>query len=117
MAGNRIGDIGHAVQSYVEAQGYTVVRDFTGHGIGRKLHETPAGAQLRAPGRDEAASGNGPGDGAHGERGDREVDVLEDDWTAVTLDRKLSAHFEHTILITETAPRCSPEPGRVCQWL
>ncbi|NBD13122.1 type I methionyl aminopeptidase [Corallococcus silvisoli] len=110
--GNRIGDIGHAVQSHVEARGFSVVRDFVGHGIGRKLHEPPqvpnygqagAGMKLR-PGMVLAVE-------PMVNLGTADVEVLEDEWTAVTVDGKLSAHFEHTILISERGPevltRCS----------
>ena len=105
QAGNRIGDIGHAVQTHVEARGFSVVRDFVGHGIGRKLHEPPqvpnygqagAGMKLR-PGMVLAVE-------PMVNQGTADVEVLEDDWTAVTVDGKLSAHFEHTILISERGP-------------
>ena len=105
QAGNRIGDIGHAVQSHVEARGFSVVRDFVGHGIGRKLHEPPqvpnygqagAGMKLR-PGMVLAVE-------PMVNQGTADVEVLEDEWTAVTVDGKLSAHFEHTILISERGP-------------
>lgn len=105
QAGNRIGDIGHAVQSHVEARGFSVVRDFMGHGIGRKLHEPPqvpnygqagAGMKLR-PGMVLAVE-------PMVNQGTADVEVLEDEWTAVTVDGKLSAHFEHTILISERGP-------------
>lgn len=105
VAGNRLGDIGHAVQSYVEARGYSVVRDFSGHGIGRHLHETPevpnygqkgSGMKLR-PGMVLAVE-------PMVNQGTYEVGLLDDDWTAVTLDNKLSAHFEHTVLITKGGP-------------
>jgi methionyl aminopeptidase len=111
VAGNRIGDIGHAVQLHVEQRGYSVVRDFVGHGIGKKLHEQPqipnygnpgTGRQLR-PGMALAIE---PMVNA----GTFKVELLDDDWTAVTLDRKLSAHFEHTILVTETGPEILTRP-------
>ncbi len=104
-AGQRVGDIGHAVQRYVEERGFAVVRDFVGHGIGRKLHEQPqvpnyglpaTGMRLR-PGITLAIE-------PMVNVGTHKVEVLEDDWTAVTLDRKLSAHFEHTVLVTENGP-------------
>jgi methionyl aminopeptidase len=103
--GNRLGDIGHAVQQHVEARGYSVVRDFTGHGIGRRLHEEPQVRNYGAPGMGMKLR---PGMVLAVEpmvnQGTSEVEILEDDWTAVTADGKLSAHFEHTILITEGAP-------------
>jgi methionyl aminopeptidase len=105
VPGNRIGDIGHAVQSYVEARGYSVVRTFTGHGIGRKLHEKPEVPNFGDPGSGMKLR---PGMVLAIEPmvnlGTSEVDVLEDDWTAVTLDHKLSAHFEHTVLVTDHGP-------------
>ena len=103
--GNRIGDIGHAVQNHVEARGFSVVRDFTGHGIGRKLHEPP-----QVPNYGQAGSGMKlrPGMVLAVEpmvnQGTPDVEVLEDEWTAVTVDGKLSAHFEHTILISARGP-------------
>lgn len=111
-AGNRLGDIGAAVQRHAEARGYSVVRDFVGHGIGRKLHEAPqvpnfgqpnTGMKLR-PGMVLAVE---PMVNA----GTFEVEVLEDDWTAVTADGKLSAHFEHTILVTEDGPEILTRAG------
>jgi methionyl aminopeptidase len=103
--GNRIGDIGHAVQQHVEARGFSVVRDFVGHGIGKKLHEAP-----QVPNYGEPDSGMRLRAGMvlalepMVNVGTFKVEVLSDDWTAVTLDRKLSAHFEHTIVITEQGP-------------
>lgn len=102
-AGARLGDIGAAVQAHAEAAGFSVVRDFVGHGIGRALHEDPAipnfgragtGARLKA-GMTIAIE---PMINA----GSFDVETLSDGWTAVTKDRKLSAHFEHTVLVTET---------------
>jgi methionyl aminopeptidase len=105
VPGNRIGDIGHAVQRHVEARGFTVVRDFVGHGIGRKLHEQPQVPNVGKPGSGMKLR---PGMVLAIEPmvnlGTHEVEVLDDDWTAVTLDRKLSAHFEHTVLVTDGAP-------------
>jgi methionyl aminopeptidase len=105
VPGNRIGDISHAVQSHVEARGYSSVRSFTGHGIGRKLHEKPEVPNFGEPGSGPKLR---PGMTLAIEPmvnlGTWEVALLEDDWTAVTLDSKLSAHFEHTVLITDHAP-------------
>ncbi len=112
VSGNRIGDIGYAVQSFVEPKGFTVVRDFVGHGIGKKLHEQPqvpnfgergTGMRLR-PGMVLAIE---PMVNA----GTHKVEILEDDWTAVTLDRKLSAHFEHTVVVTENGPEVLTRPA------
>lgn len=104
-AGNRLNDIGSAVQQHVERNGFSVVRDFVGHGIGRRLHEEPqvpnfgkagTGVRLRA-GMVLAIE---PMVNA----GTWEVQVAEDRWTVVTRDRSCSAHFEHTVAVTESAP-------------
>ena len=109
----RLGDIGFAVQGYVEPRGYTVVRDFVGHGIGRKLHEPPqvpnygaphSGLRLR-PGMVLAIE---PMVNA----GQAAVRTLDDGWTAVTLDGSLSAHFEHTVAITENGPEVLSRPSQ-----
>ena len=105
QAGNRIGDIGSAVQRYVEARGYSVVRDFVGHGVGAKLHEDPSVPNYGTPGRGVRLL---PGMTIAIEpminAGVKEVKTLEDGWTTVTADGKLSAHFEHTIAITPDGP-------------
>lgn len=103
--GNRLSDISHAIQLHVEAAGYSVVRDFVGHGIGRNLHEEPQIPNYGDPG--------------HGPRlkkgmvlalepmvnaGKCEVSILPDHWTVVTQDGSLSAHFEHTIVLTDLGP-------------
>lgn len=104
-AGQRVSDISHAVQTFVEAHGYSVVRDFVGHGVGTKLHEAPEvpnfgpaghGARLR-PGMVIAVE---PMVCAGG----WQVKVLKDGWTTVTTDRSLASHYENTILITEGDP-------------
>lgn len=113
---NRLGDLGSVVQTYAESKGYGVVRDFVGHGIGRRMHEEPA---VRNFGR--------AGEGKRLKRGlviaiepmvnagTPEHIVLDDEWTAVTKDRKNSAHFEHTVAITDNGPwvltRIDSEPG------
>jgi methionyl aminopeptidase len=90
------------VQEGVEAKGYSVVRDFTGHGIGRALHEAPQVPNYGRPGEGmKLLPGMVLAIEPMVNAGTHEVEVLEDDWTAVTLDRQLSAHFEHTILVTE----------------
>jgi len=103
--GNRIGDIGYAVQSFVETKGFAVVRDFVGHGIGKKLHEQPQVPNFGEPGTGMKLR---PGMVLAIEPmvnlGTHQVEILDDDWTAVTLDRKLSAHFEHTVVLTENGP-------------
>ena len=103
--GARLGDIGYAVQSYVEALGYGVVREYVGHGIGTEMHEEPEVPNYGRPG--------------HGVRlvpgmviaiepmiteGSPALHVLDNDWTVVTNDHKLAAHFEHTVAITESGP-------------
>lgn len=103
--GNRVSDIGHAVQTHVEAAGFSVVRDFVGHGIGRRMHEEPQVPNYGQPGRGLRLR---PGMVLAIEPmvnvGTHEVDVLPDRWTVVTRDRKWSAHFEHTVAITEDGP-------------
>ena len=106
VAGGRLGDIGHAVQSFVEARGYSVVRKFVGHGIGTQLHEAPevpnfgtAGRGIRLmPGMTLAIE---PMINA----GHSDVKILPDGWTVLTSDGSLSAHFEHTIVITSDGPK------------
>ncbi len=108
--GYRVSDISNAVQKYVEANGFSVVRDFVGHGVGHKLHEDPEVPNFGRPG--------------HGPRlipgmtlavepmvnvGTYEVNVLADRWTVVTLDHKLSAHYENSILITSGDPELLTE--------
>ncbi|MCY0864858.1 MAG: type I methionyl aminopeptidase [Sulfobacillus sp.] len=103
--GNRLGDIGHAVQQHVESHGFSVVRDFVGHGIGRQMHEDPQVPNYGHPGRGMLLK---PGLAIAIEpmvnMGHWAVEVLEDGWTAVTRDKSLSAHFEHTIFIGEDGP-------------
>ena len=102
-AGNRLTDISHAVQVYAESQGFSVVRDFVGHGIGTQMHEEPQIPNFGLPGKGITLR---PGMTIAVEpminAGRKEVKVLADGWTTITLDKSLSAHFEHTILITET---------------
>ncbi len=111
VAGNRLQDIGWAVQSYVEDLGYSVVRTFVGHGIGREMHEDPPVPNYGSPGRGIRLK---PGLVLAIEpmvnMGDPEVELLEDQWTAVTKDRSLSAHFEHSVAITEDGPKVLSRP-------
>ena len=104
-AGNRIGDIGAAVQRYVEVRGYSVVRQFVGHGVGTNLHEDPSVPNFGTPGRGPRLL---PGMTLAIEpminAGAYEVKILGDGWTTVTKDGSLSAHFEHTIAITPDGP-------------
>jgi methionyl aminopeptidase len=103
--GNRLQDIGWAVQSHVEPLGYSVVRTFVGHGIGRAMHEDPPVPNYGSPGKGLRLK---PGLVLAIEPmvnlGTHEVEVLADGWTAVTKDRKLSAHFEHSVAITDEGP-------------
>lgn len=105
VAGNRIGDIGSAVQRYVEPRSYSVVRNFVGHGVGAKLHEDPSVPNYGTPGRGVRLL---PGMTIAIEpminAGGHEVRVLSDKWTTVTADGSLSAHFEHTVAITPDGP-------------
>lgn len=104
--GNRLGDIGHAIQSHVEPLGYSVVRDFVGHGTGRGFHEAPQIPHFGEPGRGKRLT---PGlvftiepminEGAW------EMEILDDGWTAVTLDGRLSAQYEHTLAVTQDGVR------------
>ncbi len=105
VSGNRIGDIGAAVQRYVEVRGYSVVRQFVGHGVGTNLHEDPSVPNYGTPGRgprllpgmtlaiEPMINAGGP-----------DVKILGDGWTTVTADGQLSAHFEHTVAITPDGP-------------
>lgn len=104
-SGGRLGDVSHAVQHVVEGAGFSVVREYVGHGIGRSLHEDPPIPNFGDPGRGPKL---GPGLVVAIEPmvnlGGWETRVLADDWTVVTEDGSLSAHFEHTIAITEDGP-------------
>ena len=103
--GNRLSDISHAVQQHVEAAGYSVVTEFVGHGIGRQLHEEPQVPNYGKPGQGPRLQ---PGMVLAIEpmvnMGGSAVRVLDDRWTAVTVDGSLSAHFEHTIAIQPSGP-------------
>ncbi len=105
VAGNRIGDIGFAVQSYCEERGFSVVREYTGHGIGTHLHEDPSVPNYGTQGRGQRLL---PGMIIAIEpminEGSKAVKCLPDGWTVKTLDGKLSAHFEHTVAITKGEP-------------
>jgi methionyl aminopeptidase len=112
LAGNKLGAIGHAVQSHAEAHGFSVVRDFTGHGIGRALHEFPSVPNYGKPGVGlTLKAGMTIAIEPMVNAGTAKVEILEDDWTTVTLDGKLSAHFEHTVLITEGGPQLLTIPA------
>ncbi len=102
VAGNRLGDIGSAIQMHCENRGYGVVRDYTGHGIGTHLHEDPSVPNYGKPGKGARLL---PGMTLAIEpminEGTQDVRVLKNKWTVVTADGKLSAHFEHTVAITD----------------
>jgi methionyl aminopeptidase len=103
--GGRISDIGHAVQRHVEANGFSVVREFVGHGIGAALHEEPQIANYGEPGRGpRLAEGMVLAIEPMVNIGRPAVKVLADGWTAVTKDGSLSAHFEHTVAVTRQGP-------------
>jgi len=103
--GGRISDIGHAIQAFVEAQGFSVVREFVGHGIGAALHEEPQIANYGEPGRGpRLAEGMTLAIEPMVNMGKPAVRVLGDGWTAVTKDGSLSAHFEHTVAVTKNGP-------------
>ena len=103
--GGRISDIGHAIQQHVEAHGFSVVREFVGHGIGAALHEEPQIANYGEPGRGpRLAEGMTLAIEPMVNAGRPGVKVLSDGWTAVTKDGSLSAHFEHTVAVTKDGP-------------
>lgn len=111
VPGNRLGDIGHAVESHALRNGYTVVRELSGHGIGRKLHEDPQVPNYGPPGKRERLQ---PGMCLAIEpmvnAGKAATRTLSDNWTVVTEDKSLSAHYELTIAVTEHGPWVLSEP-------
>jgi methionyl aminopeptidase len=112
--GGRLSDISHAVQEYVEAHGFSVVREFVGHGIGEKLHEEPQIPNYGAPGRGpKLAEGMVLAIEPMVAMGKPDVRVLGDGWTAVTRDGSLAAHFEHTVAVTASGPLVLSEPAPV----
>lgn len=104
-AGNRVGDVSHAVQEYVEAQGYFLTREYTGHGVGREMHEGPQVPNYGTPGRGMLLR---PGLTIALEPmvlvGTAKTRVLADQWTVVSTDGSLTAHFEHTVAVTRGEP-------------
>ena len=104
--GKHLGDIGHAVQSLAESHGYSVVREYVGHGIGRRMHEDPQSPNYGTPGKGTKIK-NGYVFAIEPmiNIGTHYTKVLADGWTVVTLDGKPSAHFEHTVAITEEGPQ------------
>ena len=116
--GGRVSDIGHAVQKHVESYGFSVVREFVGHGIGQRMHEEPQVPNYGEPGRGpRLAEGMVLAIEPMVNAGKPAVKVLADGWTAVTRDSSLSAHFEHTVAVTADGPwiltaREVPVPAR-----
>lgn len=112
LAGNRIGDVAWAIQSYCEDNGYGVIREYTGHGVGAKLHEDPSVPNFGTPGRGARLI---PGMVIAIEpmitEGKRAIKQLSDGWTVKTKDGKLAAHYEHTIAITKDGPRILTKLG------
>ncbi len=105
VEGNRLGDISHAVQQVVEKAGFSVVREFVGHGIGRDMHEDPQIPNFGKPGRGPILkAGMTLSIEPMVNIGRPKVRVLDDNWTAVTVDGTNSAHFEHTVAVGKTAP-------------
>jgi methionyl aminopeptidase len=103
--GRRLSDVSHAVQTHVEGRGFAVVRAFVGHGIGRALHEEPQVPNFGEPGRGpQLRAGMVLAIEPMVTMGGWEVRILDDGWTAVTLDGSLAAHFEHTVAVTEAGP-------------
>ena len=104
-AGNRVGDIGAAVQTYAEGLGYGVVRQYVGHGIGRALHEDPSVPNYGTPGRGaQLRVGMTVAIEPMLNMGTWDTRVLDDGWTVVTADGSRSAHFEDTVAVTENGP-------------
>ncbi len=105
VSGNRLSDVGHAVQSHVEGFGFDVIRDFVGHGIGRQMHEPPQVPNFGSPGRGLLLqTGLVLAIEPMVTEGSHKVEILDDGWTVVTRDGKLACHFEHSVAITEDGP-------------
>lgn len=105
VKGNRLFDISYAIQKYVEDRGYSIVRDFVGHGIGKKMHEDPEIPNFGKPGTGpRLKNGMVMAIEPMVNEGKCEIEILTDRWTAVTRDKKLSAHFEHTVAVTDNGP-------------
>jgi len=105
VIGNRVSDIAYTIQSYVEDAGYSVVREFVGHGIGRSLHEDPPVPNFGEPGQGpQLREGMVLAIEPMVNAGGKDLFVRENGWTAVTKDRSLSAHFEHTVAVTRNGP-------------
>lgn len=105
VVGNRLTDISHEIQQYVEANGFSVVRDYVGHGIGKKVHEDPEVPNFGRPGRGpKLMAGMVLAIEPMVNQGSFHVETLSDDWTVVTVDRSFSAHYENTVAILPNGP-------------
>ncbi len=105
VAGNRLGDVSAAIQDYAESRGFSVIREYTGHGIGQQMHEDPQVPNFGEPGRGVILrSGMTFALEPMVAMGTWHTKVLDDGWTVVTLDGQLSAHFEHTVAVTDGQP-------------
>lgn len=105
IIGNTIGDISCTIQNYIESKGFSVIREYVGHGVGRKLHEDPQIPNYGKPGKGPKIRKNMTlAIEPMVAMGDYEVEILSDGWTAITKDKSKAAHFEHTIAITEDGP-------------
>ena len=110
MIGNRLSDISHQIQTVVESNGFSVVRDFVGHGIGRRMHESPQIPNFGSPGRGpRLKAGMTLAIEPMVNMGSYHVRILPDNWTTVTVDGSWSAHFEHTIAVTADGPEILTE--------
>lgn len=111
VAGGRVGDVSHAVQSYIEPLGYGVVRSYVGHGVGKKLHESPEVPNFGKPGRGpRLACGMTIAIEPMINEAGHEVTVEPDGWTVLTKSGSLSAHFEHTVAVTDNGPVILTQP-------
>jgi methionyl aminopeptidase len=118
VVGNRVTDISRAIQTYVEANGYSVVREFVGHGVGRKVHEDPQVPNfVDRNSNQKLRTGMTIAIEPMVNLGAPDVKILKDGWTVVTQDGSLSAHFEHTVLITDGEPEiltwAQPMPSKL----
>jgi methionyl aminopeptidase len=114
VPGNRVTDISRAVQKYVESNGFSVVREFVGHGVGRSMHEEPQVPNFVDPkSKQKLRPGMTLAIEPMVNAGRPAVKILKDGWTVVTQDGSLSAHFEHTVLITESEPEILTWPAKM----
>jgi methionyl aminopeptidase len=114
VPGNRVTDISRAIQKYVESNGFSVVREFVGHGVGRSMHEEPQVPNFVDPkSKQKLRPGMTLAIEPMVNAGRPAVKILKDGWTVVTQDGSLSAHFEHTVLITESEPEILTWPAKM----